>query len=115
MSSATAIDGLYALVKRIRLRRVVFAAVLAVAGVVVALAAPPLVAYGRWLSDGLKGDRPVVPPRAAQALIESPTWSCDQLRARGKRWLGFDRPLRRFAAQRRARGTVHRAAGRREG
>ncbi|KOV85050.1 VWA domain-containing protein [Nocardia sp. NRRL S-836] len=52
VGSATAIDGLYALVKRIRLRWVVFTAVLAVAGVVVALAAPPVVAYGRVLLLG---------------------------------------------------------------
>ncbi|SER82004.1 von Willebrand factor type A domain-containing protein [Lentzea xinjiangensis] len=50
--SASAIDRLNQLVKRIRLRWVVFTAVLVVAAGVVVLAAPPVVAYGRVLLLG---------------------------------------------------------------
>ncbi|GHH59359.1 vWA domain-containing protein [Lentzea cavernae] len=50
--SASAIDRLNQLVKRIRLRWVVFTAVLAVVAVLVALAGPPVVAYGRVLLLG---------------------------------------------------------------
>lgn len=50
--SASAIDRLNQLVKRIRLRWVVFTAVLVVAAGLVAVAAPPMVAYGRVLLLG---------------------------------------------------------------
>ncbi|WP_434442744.1 VWA domain-containing protein [Lentzea sp. E54] len=50
--SASAIDRLNQLVKRVRLRWVVFTAVLVAAAGVVALAAPPVVAYGRVLLLG---------------------------------------------------------------
>lgn len=50
--SASAIDGLNQLVKRIRLRWVVFTAVLVVAAGLIALAAPPVIAYGRVLLLG---------------------------------------------------------------
>ncbi|MFD9705624.1 substrate-binding domain-containing protein, partial [Lentzea sp. NPDC059081] len=50
--SASAIDRLNRLAKRIRLRWVVFTVVLVAAAGVVALAAPPLVAYGRVLLLG---------------------------------------------------------------
>ncbi|MFD4638585.1 substrate-binding domain-containing protein [Lentzea sp. NPDC058436] len=50
--SASAIDRLNQLAKRIRLRWVVFTAVLAVVAVLVAFAGPPLVAYGRVLVLG---------------------------------------------------------------
>ncbi|MFC3896636.1 substrate-binding domain-containing protein [Lentzea rhizosphaerae] len=50
--SASAIERLNQLVKRIRLRWVVFTAVLVVAAGLIALAAPPVVAYGRVLLLG---------------------------------------------------------------
>ncbi|GAA3627948.1 von Willebrand factor type A domain-containing protein [Lentzea atacamensis] len=50
--SASAIEQLNRLVKRIRLRWVVFTAVLVVAAAVIALAAPPVIAYGRVLLLG---------------------------------------------------------------
>ncbi|SEQ35113.1 vWA domain-containing protein [Lentzea albida] len=50
--SASAIERLNQLAKRIRLRWVVFTAVLAAAAVLVAFAGPPLVAYGRVLVLG---------------------------------------------------------------
>src|SRR5689334_16241673 len=50
--SASAIDRLNQLVKRVRLRWVVFTAVLAVAAALIAVAAPPLIAYGRVLLLG---------------------------------------------------------------
>ncbi|HUQ57224.1 vWA domain-containing protein [Lentzea sp.] len=50
--SASAIDRLNRLAKRIRLRWVVFTAVLVVAAGLVAVAAPPVVAYGRVLLLG---------------------------------------------------------------
>ncbi|MDX8031476.1 VWA domain-containing protein [Lentzea sp. BCCO 10_0856] len=50
--SASAIDRLNQLAKRIRLRWVVFTAVLVVAAGLIAVAAPPLVAYGRVLLLG---------------------------------------------------------------
>ncbi|MCG8923619.1 VWA domain-containing protein [Lentzea sp. CC55] len=50
--SASAIDRLNQLAKRIRLRWVVFTAVLLVAAGVIALAGPPVVAYGRVLLLG---------------------------------------------------------------
>lgn len=50
--SASAIDQLNQFVKRIRLRWVVFTAVLLAAGLLLALAAPPVIAYGRVLLLG---------------------------------------------------------------
>jgi Mg-chelatase subunit ChlD len=52
MLSASAIDGLNRLAKRIRLRWVVFTAVLAAAAGLITVAAPPMIAYGRVLLLG---------------------------------------------------------------
>lgn len=52
MLSASAIDGLNRLAKRIRLRWVVFTAVLAAVAGLITIAAPPMVAYGRVLLLG---------------------------------------------------------------